>query len=92
MAGLLRVALKTILTYVDHILLPAVIDDACAAEGARHVLHEDHMARSGCRAHTGTTPFVAGIEIEEQKREKSTEVTEAERDLFTVIEIYASAR
>jgi len=32
MAGLLRVALKTISTYVDHILLPAVIDDTFAAE------------------------------------------------------------
>jgi hypothetical protein len=30
---LLGVALKTISTYVGHILLPAVIDDAFAAEG-----------------------------------------------------------
>ena len=33
MAGLLRVAFKTISTYVGHILLPAVIDDAFSAEG-----------------------------------------------------------
>ena len=32
METLLGVAIKTISTYVDHIL-PAVIDDACAAEG-----------------------------------------------------------
>ncbi len=60
MAGLLSVALKTISTYVGHILLPGVIDKTVSTEGTRHVLHEDHMARSGCRAHTGTTPFVAG--------------------------------
>ena len=32
MAGLLRVALKTISTYEDHILSPAVIDDTFAAK------------------------------------------------------------
>lgn len=67
MAGLIRVALRTISTYVNHILLPAVIGDAFAAEGTRHVLPEGHMARSGRRAHTGTTSFVAGIYIVVQK-------------------------
>lgn len=33
MAGLLGVALKTISTYLGHILLPAVIDDTFSAEG-----------------------------------------------------------
>ena len=51
MAGLLRVALKTIPTYVNHILLPAVIDDTFAPEVTCHVLPEDDVARSGCPAH-----------------------------------------
>lgn len=55
MAMLLGVARKTISTYVDH-NLPAVIDDAVVAEGQRHVLPEDDVARSGRRAQVEHTP------------------------------------